>query len=159
MDEFSKDVIFVSYGDDNILSCTNDYFTFSNISRVAAMHNIEYTDPNKKGYSYDFMSIEEATFLKRGFVKPSYSEYWYAPLDKDVIAKMTQVYVPKSMSRQEHMIELLTSADRFAYKHGKEYHTKVREFVVRQMTSMGILCDLPTFEKYHLDEFGEHIDA
>jgi hypothetical protein len=160
MDSYEQHVIFVSYGDDNIATSTSDFFTFANISAVAAEHNIEYTDPEKKGFLYDFMDIEDATFLKRAFVKPEYSNFWYAPLDKEVIAKMSQVYVPGDLPKKEHLQEILKAKDRFAYKHGRSYHSSVRNFIRTQCEKydlVDITQDLPTFEGYHFDDFEEAI--
>lgn len=155
--DFEEEVIFVSYGDDNIMSSLSDFFTFRNISQVAAEHGIEYTDPNKQAASYDFVSLDQASFLKRSFVKPSYSKYWYAPLDKEVLAKMSQVYIPRTLSQHDHMVEILSAKDRFAYKHGREYHAVVRAFVLECASKMGHSMLLPTFEEYHRADFGEEI--
>lgn len=67
-ENFSDAVHLITYGDDNKLSVLPAYrnrFTFSNVKKFLAQHNIKITAPDKSASDCDFMDLQNLDFLKR----------------------------------------------------------------------------------------------
>lgn len=109
IDAFSDLVKLVAYGDDNISGIrpiAQTYgFDFRAIRYWMYTLGLAYTPENKLEDEYDYKSLEECTFLKRGFRKED--GVWYAPLDIDVVLEMPCWYRhgPEPLQRQADNID------------------------------------------------------
>jgi hypothetical protein len=86
--DFSAQVKLVVFGDDNIMNVSDTIIGWFNplwISEVAADIGMEYTSCDKTGINDTFITIKDATFLKRHFVyDPEWSVY-FGPLELEVV--------------------------------------------------------------------------
>jgi hypothetical protein len=81
-----------SYGDDNLLSVNNKVAHFYNqieISKLLALHGVEYTSASKEEVETPFTHRDQITFLKRSFAWHSDLGRVTAPLDFITICEMT----------------------------------------------------------------------
>lgn len=77
----------ISYGDDNLFSIAQEileWFNFETISETMPDFGMTYTSENKDGAMYKYKSLQECSFLQRGFRFDS-SGYWLGPLKQNSI--------------------------------------------------------------------------
>jgi hypothetical protein len=80
---FNKVVTMVSYGDDNVLNISDEvveWFNQITMSYVFPTIGMTYTDANKETIQREYVSLEEASFLKRGFRMED--GLWLGPLEQ-----------------------------------------------------------------------------
>lgn len=84
--EFNRNVVLFTYGDDVIMSVSDQYieqFNIRTISIFLGKHGIKFTNASKTSELVECVSLKEATFLKRGFrFDSSVPNQCLAPLDK-----------------------------------------------------------------------------
>jgi hypothetical protein len=89
--DFHQKVVVVSYGDDNVGSIHSSIIDrFNQITIADAMKDFgfEYTDENKSETMQPFRSIQEVSFLKRGFRYENVLRKFVAPLELDTILEI-----------------------------------------------------------------------
>lgn len=155
LNQFFNDTLsLVTYGDDNIASSNNDLFTHTSISKALAKYGIVYTMADKEADSIPFITINEANFLKRGFVR--YGDRFgcvSAPLDHTSIVKMLTVCTrSRSISFEEQCAQIIESACREYFQYSKRVFNKRRTFlesVLDKYNLRGYLSHhyLPTYEE------------
>nr|UUV42164.1 MAG: polyprotein [Hanko iflavirus 1] len=83
---FSENVVLYTYGDDVIMSVSAKYiekYNVRTISEFLGEHGIKFTNASKTTFITESVTLDEATFLKRGFRSdPSVPNQCLAPLDK-----------------------------------------------------------------------------
>jgi len=90
--DYDKHVRMVNYGDDNLFSVSDNYITTFNqitITQTLASMGLTYTDEGKSGELIAHRSLDEVSFLKRGFRRLSGGLY-RAPLALNTITEMCQ---------------------------------------------------------------------
>lgn len=119
---FSMYVKMIAYGDDNILSISDqvaDHFTPELISKGISRLGMTYTNTSKTG-DVRFLKMEEVTFLKRAFIEQD--GLYMAPLDLDTLLEIpcwTKRGLPTDIFAQS----LCNVNDELAL-HGKEIYEK-----------------------------------
>jgi hypothetical protein len=123
MTDFDNHVCLISYGDDHLISITNEIkelFNCTTIGECLKQFDFIYTDANKTG-NVKYTGIEEATFLKCGFKPhPVRRSQFLAPIDEISITECAQ-WVFKSADLESATIENAEQSLRLSYGHGKDY--------------------------------------
>jgi GTPase SAR1 family protein len=94
-DEFFKYVSVLVYGDDNIMSISDEKIEqFNGLSIQSFMPNVnqEYTPEDKSKTMYKYRKLTEVSFLKRGFRFEDFDQKWVAPLSLDTIMESPYWY-------------------------------------------------------------------
>jgi hypothetical protein len=122
---FQEDVSLVTYGDDNIASVNEKSkveFNHTRVQQVFDEIGITYTMADKEAESVPFISIEEASFLKRKWRYEEAVGNYTAPLELESINKMLMMVVKsRSIEADEQMASIVQSAHSEAFFHGREY--------------------------------------
>jgi hypothetical protein len=108
---FRENVALATYGDDNIMSSSVDWFNHTALSRVLAGCGVGYTMADKSSISRPFIHIDEASFLKRSWrLEPDLGEGAYAcPLEEATLSKMMTYWLDKNDMSIEKRISLRLS--------------------------------------------------
>lgn len=88
---FSKFVRCVNYGDDNLLcvhKSVQHLFNQISLTEALAHFGFTYTDEAKTNTLVPFRSLDEVSFLKRGFRLSKCQTFYYSPLALDTILEM-----------------------------------------------------------------------
>lgn len=118
------------YGDDHLVSVRGH----PNINQQSFCDWFEsigviYTDENKVRPTRPYTTLEEATFLKRNFVKRG--GYVWGPLPKSQLYEMIQWYrhseTQKKKSQQKLSEEVLDCVLNEAFFHGREEYEKMKK--------------------------------
>lgn len=151
---FRSNVALMTYGDDNIMgiSTSIEWFHHSSISSLLGSIGIGYTMPDKEAASVPFISISEATFLKRKWVYNSELQAYLAPLEYESIEKRLMTWTKsKTVWSGEQAIDIVkdTVTDFFFY--GKEEFLR-RKVFFRDMVHhiQCVDCD-PSLGEHTLD--------
>lgn len=110
---FCRNVKLITYGDDNIMTVSSSamWFNHTAIQRVLAESDIVYTMADKNAESRPFISLFEASFLKRSFRYDEHIGSMVGPLEHDSIAKMLTMCVHStSYVPQYHMLTIIKTA-------------------------------------------------
>jgi hypothetical protein len=87
--KFDDHISLITYGDDNVMSCSWDNFNNYSVQKVLLDWGIKYTSPDKKEFEAPYYNIEEVEFLKRKFRLENIEgeAIWVAPLSFKSIYK------------------------------------------------------------------------
>ncbi|APG78437.1 hypothetical protein 1 [Hubei picorna-like virus 22] len=82
LDTFNRNVVMVSYGDDNLLSVSPsaNWYTQRTITDAMVPYGMTYTMETKSGEVCDYRTIEEVQYLQRFFRFEPKISMWVAPL-------------------------------------------------------------------------------
>lgn len=144
---FRKCVRFVSYGDDNLIGVSatiHKWFNMSTISDGLAQLGFVYTDETKTGSNWDFRSITQVLFLKRGFRFEPVLGRWVAPLHIEVVYEMCN-WVRKSIDKEQSTIDNIETAFREFALHGEGIFN---EAVVRFRVVQRVLSRSPNIQTF-----------
>lgn len=121
--KFKENVKLMTYGDDNIMTVREgcDFFNHTAIQKVLADADITYTMAEKDAASVPFITIDQASFLKREWRWDEDVGAYMAPLDSTSFDKMLTTRVAtKIVTPQCHSIDVIGSAIREYFFYGKE---------------------------------------
>jgi len=132
--DFFSNVNIITYGDDNVLSVSDDVpgFNHTSISVKLQEWGIKYTMADKDSESIPYLPIEEISFLKRKFNwDPSLGMY-LAPLDVSSIYKMLHVHmVPAAgISKIDVARDAMKTALAESFHHGSGFYTEMRGWLM-----------------------------
>lgn len=116
---FNDVVEMVSYGDDNVLNVSSrvsDWFNQLTMSEIFPTIGMVYTDADKSVVQRPYVSIREASFLKRGFRMEG--GVWYGPLERRSINNRMEWQ--KKGSNMETLVENAKAAVAEWALHGDE---------------------------------------
>jgi hypothetical protein len=127
---FKRNVKLITYGDDNIMTVSSSatWFNHTAIQRILLESDIVYTMADKDAESKPFISLFEASFLKRTFRYDEQIGGIVGPLEHDSIAKMltmcvqSTAYVP-----HYHMLTIVTTALEEYFWYGNDVFENRRE--------------------------------
>jgi hypothetical protein len=131
-EEFRSDVSVFVMGDDNIFTVREGVnFGHTTLQTELAKLGIKYTMADKKSESREYLSIKEVDFLKRSFrFDDEHPGVCIPALDKASIRKMLTTYtVSRSVSTEQQMGSILTSAAREAALHGRSFYAEFQTFL------------------------------
>ncbi len=124
-------VALMTYGDDNIAGVAKDkapWFNHTSISKVFASVGVTYTMADKETESIPYISMKDATFLKRSWRWDEQIGAYTCPLEHDSINKMlTMTVQSKTLCPEAHSIEVINSACREYFFYGREIFEQKRK--------------------------------
>ncbi len=129
---FTSNVHILIYGDDNIMGVSSDipWFNHTAIQNSFKELDIEYTMANKEADSVPYISITEATFLKRGFRYDEDLEYVVCPLEETSIIKNLMIGVRSDvLSVEQHALEKVSSSIREYFWYGRKIFNERRVYI------------------------------
>jgi hypothetical protein len=149
---FASNIALGTYGDDNAMSVNPkcSWYTHTACQKAFAAIGIGYTMAEKDADSIPYITIDEISFLKRGFVKHETLGVIVAPIEKESITKKFY-YVKKPgdtpLSASEQFGAYCDGSFREAYLHGKKYYeqfsTSIRNIVNRNPELTGVVSFIP----------------
>lgn len=138
---FKRHVRLYTYGDDNIMGVRrgSDWFNHTVIARKLAEIGVEYTMADKESASVPFISIDDASFLKRTWRFDEEVGAMLAPLDEASIQSSLVVgIIDKDTVPQAHAVAIMQGALNEYFFHGKEKFGEWREKFGRVIISEGL---------------------
>lgn len=120
---FKQYVNLATYGDDNIMSISPECPHFNHTRIAAAMKaiGVEYTMADKEAESVPYIHIDDASFLRRGFVMDDDLGAVVAPLEHSSIDKMLTCHLDNGiLSDEAHAVCAIETALREYFFYGKE---------------------------------------
>jgi len=139
-DSFKNNVSLITYGDDNIMSVSENisWFDHTKIVKVLANIDVEYTMADKTSQSVPFIHMDQGDFLKRKFQLSTTPGICFAPLDTASIEKSLCVWVKsKTVTSQEQYVSIVSSALREYFQHGPEVYSRMRSVLRETLTHLG----------------------
>lgn len=146
---FNKFVRLLTNGDDLIMAVKEqiiDWFNNETLIFAFAEFNIKMTDALKSGHVRKFCSLEEATYLKRSFLKHPFREgQWLAPLE-DSSVRDTANWIWRCVN--EKLASLVNSEQcvRLAYSGGPKYYIEIAETVKAAWKKKGVIFNYPSWK-------------
>lgn len=142
---FRHNVSLVTYGDDNILGTSQDWYNHTAISDFFATIDIKYTMADKDALSVPFIDISEASFLKRTWKYVDEVGDYTCPLDENSINKSLMVWLPsKTISPEVQIACIVLSASREYFFYGKTIFHEKRKFLNHLLEKHDLMPYLPT---------------
>lgn len=120
---FQSNVKLATYGDDNLMSVSPNCskFNHTRIAFALKLIGVEYTMADKDSESVPYISINQATFLKRSFRYDSHIGVVVGPLDGSSFDKMLTTCVRSpSLCPEAHSICVIETAQREYFFHGRD---------------------------------------
>ncbi|QWT43280.1 polyprotein [Weevil wasp positive-strand RNA virus 2] len=157
LDAFYEDVALFCYGDDMIMSvaeeCVEKYNCVT-LSKYFSALDVVFTDASKKG-NIKYGSIEEATFLKRGFKRhPTRIGQWLAPLEELSIHECAQ-WIWKSPDEKMATYINAEQSLLLCYGHGPKYFNHWKNKINTALRENGMKGLSWTWEQLDHTFFGE----
>jgi hypothetical protein len=146
--DFQKYVHLLTYGDDNIMGVSKHtpWFNHTAIQSALADIGIVYTMADKDSESVPYIHINEATFLKRGFVYDVDVGMVVGRLDHSSISKMLTMRVnERGVHPKEHAAQVIRTAMDEYFWYGLHVYRKQAEFLKRVVV------------EFELDEYAPQI--
>eukprot|EP00996_Jenningsia_fusiforme_P003195 NODE_3_length_6892_cov_17.362853_g2_i0.p1 GENE.NODE_3_length_6892_cov_17.362853_g2_i0~~NODE_3_length_6892_cov_17.362853_g2_i0.p1 ORF type:complete len:1312 (+),score=70.54 NODE_3_length_6892_cov_17.362853_g2_i0:340-3936(+) len=138
---FKESVSLMTYGDDNIMSVSENcpWFNHVTISQAFSDMGIVYTMPDKESESVPYVSIYSSSFLKRSWVWNEEVGAYLAPLDHDSIERQLTVWVAStSISQAEQSLEVITGAGREYFFYGREIFEEKQTLLMQVAIQLGL---------------------
>jgi hypothetical protein len=146
--DFKKHVSLMTYGDDNIMTVSEDcdFFNHTAIQKVLGDIDVEYTMAEKSAKSIPFVHFDSTSFLKRSWRWDEDVGAYMAPLEHESIEKMlTSRVVNDAICPEAHSIAVISTAVREYFHYGKKCFT-LRSILLKEVVAE---CHL---ENYVQDE-------
>lgn len=128
---FKKYVRLVTYGDDNLMSVSEECpeFNHTAISQALEEIGVKYTMADKEAESIPYINIDQASFLKRRFRFDKDIGAIVGPLEHSSIDKMLTVHVDNGqISPEAHAIRVIETALREYFYYGKDIFEEKRQY-------------------------------
>lgn len=128
---FKKYVRLVTYGDDNLMSVSEECpeFNHTAISQALEEIGVKYTMAEKEAESIPYINIDQASFLKRRFRFDKDIGAIVGPLEHSSIDKMLTVHVDNGqISPEAHAIRVIETALREYFYYGKDIFEEKRQY-------------------------------
>ncbi|QFP98431.1 polyprotein [Lysiphlebus fabarum rna-virus type B] len=146
---FDKYVRIVHNGDDVIASVKEEIISWFNnetLIEFFGQYKLKMTDALKQGKVRKYCSLEEASYLKRGFLKhPTRQGQWLAPLEETSITE-TANWVWKST---DHLSASKVNSEmcwRLAYTRGPEFYYKICKTLKKKWKELEEDFEYPSWE-------------
>jgi hypothetical protein len=139
--DFQDNVSLLTYGDDNIMSVSEEitFFNHTTIQETLQLIDVEYTMPDKQQESLPFIHVSQTSFLKRSFRYDEDLQAIVGPLEHDSISKMlTSCVASKSFTAEQHMLAVVRSAMDEYFWYGKTIFEDRRAKFHQIMESQGL---------------------
>lgn len=158
--DYFANVRAVTYGDDVIMSITDDvieWFNGQTITQFFGTYGIAATDAEKTAEIKKFKTLEESTFLKCGFKKhPKLPGQYLAPLAVDSVIESAN-WIRGSEDDGRATVENADQAVRNMFGHGCEAFDAYKLVVNHALSGLGLNSVLVTWDeldkRYFRDEY------
>jgi hypothetical protein len=120
---FDHRVVLMTYGDDNIMSVSDEapFFNHTTIQQTLADVDVQYTMADKEAKSIPYINIADCSFLKRSWRFDQDVGCYLAPLDETSISKMLTICVrSRNISPEAHAMQVIGTAMREYFMYGKD---------------------------------------
>jgi len=152
-DPFDWHVALMCYGDDNIMSVSEDRpnFNHTTIADAMAAYNITYTMAQKDQESIPYIDLSECTFLKRNMVWSAEFQQYLGPIEEASLYKTLHcVLESKILTPQEHAVEGIKCVLDEYFLFGEDVYNdrveKLTEICRRAQLLHHFEGELPTYE-------------
>lgn len=129
---YDQNVVDVEYGDDSIVSATDQaliFFNPTNIQIEMAKLGMTFTDASKSGPAA-LKHVKDLTFLKRGFRQDELGA-WHPLMDLQTVGELFNwIRETRAMTKDESMITNVNDALGFVYHYGKKSFEEMRKKVL-----------------------------
>nr|UUW33713.1 polyprotein [Iflavirus sp.] len=123
----------VTYGDDvcvNVSDEIADKFNTSTLNVFFSKYNIVFTDVDKSDNIISCRTLDNVSFLKRGFKRhPYFKNIYLAPIEEDSIFKCIN-WIREKGDPVEATLENCTQACELAFGRGPEYYEQLRNQLI-----------------------------
>lgn len=154
MRHFNEHVAMVSYGDDNLINISDDvieHFNQLTIARGYEKIGMKYTDEAKSGEMVAYRTLEECSYLKRGFLWDEEEGQYQAPLDFGTILEMTN-WIRRDLDEEASTIANVETSYFELHLHGREVFERWRPRYWEACRSLLQKPCLPLYEELRSDE-------
>lgn len=121
---------FLTYGDDVCINVSDGYVDIFNtitLNLFFKKYNIVFTDVDKSDNIIKYRTLDDVTFLKRGFLHhPNSNAIFIAPIDKQSIRKCVN-WITRKGDPILNTLENCKQACELAFGHGPKYYNEVRD--------------------------------
>jgi len=135
VDQFREFVRPVTYGDDVVVSVhptIKDKFNFTTYQAALKKYDMKFTPASKDGEAYLFQTKKDLDFLKRSFVIHDNLGRFVAPLSiKSIYKSLVTGIMSESITPEKQIVQVMSSAWREAYMHGKKFFNEFESLVER----------------------------
>lgn len=144
-----NNVKFLTYGDDVCINVSDNYKDIYNTETLNAFfkkYNIIFTDIDKSDNIIKYRTLDNVTFLKRGFkLHPSSKAVFLAPIEEQSIRKCVS-WITRKGDPLQNTLENCKQACELAFGWGPEYYNAVRERLSREcLTRCGQSFSAPSW--------------
>jgi hypothetical protein len=126
----NDNVTILTYGDDVCMNVSDKYinvFNTTTLNKFFLKYNIVFTDIDKSDNIVDYRTLDNVTFLKRGFKHhPNSHALFLAPIDEQSIRKCVN-WITRKGDPKLNTLENCKQACELAFGHGPRYYNAVRE--------------------------------
>nr|QZZ63366.1 hypothetical protein [Leuven Picorna-like virus 3] len=155
--DFNSKCRLVTYGDDFIMSVHDDFIEWFNcetISGVLKEHGIILTDVQKGERITPYRTLQESSFLKRGFaLHPMRADCYLAPIEEQSITECLN-WCHRQRDMKAATEEVVRASCVLAFGRGKEYYEQHTRRVHKVAIKEGLEADYPTWEEMDKSNFG-----
>ncbi|UQZ09578.1 putative RNA-dependent RNA polymerase [Freshwater macrophyte associated picorna-like virus 16] len=126
---FNEHVSLMTYGDDNIMSVSEDRpeFTHTSIAAALANYDISYTMADKTAASIPYIHLSQTSFLKRQFVFSEEYGIYLAPIEEMSLFKTLHSHLAsKELTKEEHAANAIECVLREWFLFGEEVFNQRR---------------------------------
>lgn len=145
--QFNDHVKMFSYGDDLIIAVKEtiiEWFNNTTLIEFFGQYNLTMTDALKSGVSKAHCTIEEATFLKRGFKRHPFRDEWLAPLCDSSVTDCAN-WITTSIDKESATLVNAEMSCRLAYAHGPDFYKNIVNKIVTALSKIGIIFEAPSW--------------
>lgn len=131
---FDENVNIVVYGDDVCINISDKYCDIYNTSSLNLFfkdYDIVFTDVDKSDNIIPYKTLDEVTFLKRGFKRhPHHKFYFLAPIEVRSIYKCTN-WITRKGDATSNTLENCVQACELAFGHGPQFYNEVKATLMK----------------------------
>lgn len=157
MEMFHKHVRVVTYGDDFIMSVSDevkDIFNCATIAACLCKYGIRLTSADKGSEIVPYSNLCNSTFLKRSFRKhPTRANVWLAPIEKRSVTECLN-WCHKSEDLRGATLEVVRASLDLAYSLGPEFYTTHRDKINQALILHDLEVDLKDWHTKDKEVFG-----
>lgn len=150
---FNSVVTQMNYGDDNIMSVSEDRKEFNHtaIQKELEKSGVIYTMADKEGVSIPFIKMEDCAFLKRTFRHDVDRDVYLGPLDVMSLYKTLHTCVKSdTVTLELQNCDMVSSVLFEAFLHGRDFYEDFREKMIKVLEKCSVVHwfphGVPSFE-------------
>lgn len=125
-----ENIRILTYGDDVCINVSDNYIDIFNTETISVFfkkYNIVFTDIDKSDNIVRYRTLDNVTFLKRGFKRHPYNNALFlSPIDEQSIRKCVS-WITRKGDPILNTLENCKQACELAFGRGPKYYNKVRE--------------------------------